>query len=342
MFKKKRKVAFMAILTIILVVFLGGCATVTKSTTTTQPSTTTTTTSTAIQAALKNRLETIPASAVKMTPETDLFPPILHSDKYQTPVPLGGGVNTAGGEDSSFILPDGNTLYFFFTPDVNIPAELQVLDGVTGVYVSHKQNNQWLPAERVVLQDEGELSMDGAVCVQGNKMWFASVRQWNLREIDIWTADFKDGRWQNWQNAGKQLNVDYEMGEMHITADGNEIYYHSMRAGGKGGVDIWVTRKVNGEWQTPENVSVVNSPETDGWPFVTQDGNELWFLRIYQGTPAVYVSYKSNGQWSEPELIISQFAGEPSVDNAGNIYFVHHYYKDSRMIEADIYVAYRK
>jgi hypothetical protein len=277
-----------------------------------------------------------------MTPGTDSFPPYLHSDKYQTPVPLGSGINTAGGEDSAFVMPDGNTLYFFFTADVNVPAEKQVIDRVTGVYVSHKQDDQWLPAERVILQDEGKLSMDGAVCVQGNTMWFASVRPWNLREIDIWTADFKDGHWQNWQNAGKKLNVDYEMGEMHITADGNEIYFHSSRAGGKGGYDIWITRKVNGEWQEPENVSIVNTPDTDGWPFITQDGNELWFLRTYQGTPAIFVSYKVDGQWSTPELIISQFAGEPSVDNAGNIYFVHHFYKDGKMIEADIYVAYRK
>ena len=272
----------------------------------------------------------------------DSYPPILHSDKYETPVPLGSGINTAGGEDSSFIMPDGNTLYFFFTPDVNVPAEKQVIDGVTGVYVSHKQGNQWLTAERVILQDEGNLSMDGAVCVQGNMMWFASVRAGNFRNVDIWTAEYIDNHWQNWQNAGIKLNVDYEIGEMHITADGNEIYFHSSRAGGKGGYDIWVIRKVNGEWQDPENVSAVNTPDTDGWPFVSQDGNELWFLRTYQGTPAIFVSYKVDGQWSAPELIISQFAGEPSVDNAGNIYFVHHFYKDSQMIEADIYVAYRK
>jgi len=43
-----------------------------------------------------------------------------------------------------------------------------------------------------------------------------------------------------------------------------------------------------------------------------------------------------------PELVISQFAGEPSVDANGNIYFVHYFYRDGRMIEADIYVAYHK
>jgi hypothetical protein len=132
------------------------------------------------------------------------------------------------------------------------------------------------------------------------------------------------------------------MGEMHITADGNEIYFHTGRAGGKGGFDIWVTRKFNNEWQAPENIEAINTADTEGWPFVTQDGKELWFTRWYLGSPAIFRSQKINGQWSTPELIISQFAGEPSLDNDGNLYFTHHFYWDGKQLDADIYVAYRK
>ncbi len=187
------------------------------------------------------------------------------------------------------------------------------------------------------------LSLDGAEFVQGNVMWFASAREGNFRGVDLWIAEFKDGKWTNWRNAGEKLNVQYLVGEMHLSADGNEMYFHSDRAGGKGGYDIWVTKKdVNGEWQQPENVEAVNSAETDGWPFISQDGNELWFTRTYNGSPAIFRSKKVNGAWSEPELIISRFAGEPSLDNEGTIYFVHHYFKNNEMIEADIYIAHRK
>jgi hypothetical protein len=46
--------------------------------------------------------------------------------------------------------------------------------------------------------------------------------------------------------------------------------------------------------------------------------------------------------WQPPELIISQFAGEPTLDDEGNLYFVHHFYQDGEMIEADIYLAEKK
>lgn len=60
-------------------------------------------------------------------------------------------------------------------------------------------------------------------------------------------------------------------------------------------------------------------------------------------SPAVYRSKKVSDEWQEPKLIVSQFAGEPTLDNNGNLYFVHHFYSNAtKMIEADIYVAYRK
>jgi hypothetical protein len=136
---------------------------------------------------------------------------------------------------------------------------------------------------------------------------------------------------------------EYRMSEMHITTDGNTLHFHSDRSDGKGGLDIWASQKVNDEWQTPENVAVVNTESNEGWPFLTQDGNELWFTRTYLGSPAIYRSLKVNGSWQEPVRIISQFAGESSMDNNGNIYFTHHFYNNvSEMKEADIYVALKK
>ncbi len=291
---------------------------------------------------IKSRLEAIPPGAVKVTPQADNLPPQLHSNEFEKPVPLGSAINTAGAEDSPFILPDGNTIYFFFTPDVKVPPEKQVIDGVTGIYQSIKQGGSWAPASRVILQNKGELSLDGATFVSGNKMWFASARKGNYRGVDLWTADMVNGQWTNFTNAGKKLNSDYQAGEMHISADGTEIYFHSDRKGGRGGLDIWMSRLVNNDWQEPVNPTTINTPDNEGWPFLSQDGKELWFLRTYKGTPAIFRSKMINGKWSEAELIVSQFAGEPTLDNAGNLYFVHHFYSEGKMIEADIYAAYKK
>ena len=287
---------------------------------------------------LMDREDALPSDIQKMGPETDDYPPIMHSDEYSQPVPLSYPVNTAGAEDSPFIIPDGKTIYFFFTPDVRVPPEEQLLDGVTGVWVSEIVGSAWTEPERVWLQDPGKLSLDGAVCVDGDMMLFASARE-GYSGVNIFSAELADSEWTNWNYVGDRLMKEIMIGEVHL--HGNELYFHSDRPGGRGGFDIWVTTKEGDSWSDPINIGAVNTSDMDGYPFVSQDGTELWFTRTYLGTPAIFRSTKIDGVWQEPELIVSQFAGEPTLDDEGNLYFVHHFYEDGEMIEADIYVAYK-
>ncbi len=286
-----------------------------------------------------SRKDKIPDDIEKRDPETDPHPPILHSTNYENPVPIPGAINTAGAEDSPFILPDGKTIYFFFTPDVRVPVEKQLLDDVTGVWVSEKTGDAWGEAERIWLQEPGKLALDGAVCIQGDEMWFASARE-GYTGVNMFTAQFENDTWQNWKYCGDRLMKEIQIGEVHI--HGNDLYFHSDRDGGKGDYDIWVTTRSGNEWSDPVNIEALNTSGMDGFVFLSSDGNQLWFTRSLNGTPAIYKSVKENGNWTGPELIVSQFAGEPTLDDNGNLYFVHHYYEHGKMIEADIYVAYKK
>jgi len=288
------------------------------------------------------RLEAIPDDVVKMTPSTDHHPPILHSDEYYPPIPMEGSINTAGAEDSPFISPDGNIFTFVFVPDVRVPHEKQLLDGVSGIYFTRRIDGVWAEPERIMLQEPGKVSLDGCQFLQGDELWFCSAREGNYRGVDVWSAEYRGGNWLDWENAGEQLNVEYEMGEFHFSPDWKTLYFHSDGEGGSGNYDIWITHLVGGEWSQPENVREVNSDAHDSRPFVTQDGSELWITRTYLGTPGIFRSRWMGEGWSEPELILSQFAGEPTLDAEGNLYFIHHYIIDDEIIEADVYVAYLK
>ncbi|MGC9358237.1 MAG: hypothetical protein ACP5GX_10225 [Anaerolineae bacterium] len=248
-------------------------------------------------------------------------------------------MNTPGLEDSPFILPDGKTLYFFFTPEAQTSPEEQLLDQVTGIWVAQKHDKGWGNIERVWLHEPGEVALEGAVCVQGDEMWFASARA-GYQGVNIFTAERVQGTWRNWQYAGDRLMKEIQIGEVHL--QGDDLFFHSERPGGQGGLDIWVTSRTGDTWTNPIPIEAVNTPAMEGFPFVSSDGDELWFTRTYNGTPAIFLSTNQDGIWSAPELVVSQFAGEPTLDAAGNLYFVHHFYENGVMIEADIYVAYRK
>ncbi len=288
-----------------------------------------------------SRLAAIPAEAVRRTPATDRYPPVLQVAGWSDPVPLPGPINTAGAEDSPFLTPDGRSLFFFFTPDLNAPPEQQLTDGVTGIYRSTLGPDGWGEPQRLVLQAPGELALDGCPTTLDDTLWFCTARPGNLRDIDLWTAVVRDGVWQDWHNAGPLINATYTVGEMHLSLDGTTMLFHRPR-GEDLDLDLYVTERTAGGWSEPRSLAALNTAADEGWPYLSPDGLELWFTRFVDGSPAIFRSQRLGADWSPPERIVSPFAGEPTLDPAGNLIFVHHFVEDGRLIEADLYIAYRR
>ena len=286
--------------------------------------------------ASQDRYASIPQWAPKYTPENDTHPPVLHSDEWLQPVPMPGPINTAGAEDSPFITPDGNSFFFFFTPNLRINASLQIGDGVTGIWWSSRTATGWSDPVRVNLGSS--YSLDGCEFVQGDVMTFCSVRAGNYRSVDLYTARLVDGAWTGVRDAGRLLNQVYQVGEPAFSPDNGTMYY------GSGG-SIWALDNVGGNWTNPHLVPGVQVTSGESLPFVTPDGRELWFTGYsmlgYAG-PSLFMSEWNGTGWGAPSEIVSQFAGEPTLDAAGNLYFVHHFLDaNGSLAEADIYVAYR-
>lgn len=231
---------------------------------------------------------------------------------------------------------------------MNIPAERQVSDGVTGIWQAARSGDQWLEPQRVLLAKPDEPHLDGCPFVTDDWMAFCSARVGNHREVDIYTAEFQKGNWSHVQNWGEPFNLAYQVGELHISNDG-DLYFGSNQPGSLGGFDLWVSHWNGESWETPVNLGAgINTANDENRPFITADGRELWFDGTSQKGhpgPAIFRSTcESDGTWGPPEEIISSFAGEPTLVGDGNtLYFVHHYFsKDlSKMIEVDIYVSTR-
>ena len=283
-----------------------------------------------------DRHAAIPTDVAKVTPAQDKHPPILHSDEFFEPVPL-PVISTAGGEDAPFIPLDRAELYFFFVADIREDPSIQIRDPVNGIWMSRQVGGAWQEPELVWLQDFDELALNGCPWVAGNEMLFCSARA-GFSGLHWFRAERTGGDWQNWDVV--TFPAEYDVGELHI--HGDELYYGSARSGGEGGQDIWMLTRANGEWTNPVNITAVNTGVDETRPFVAPDGQELWVTRWHEGSPAIVRSKRVGEQWQEGELIVSRFAGEPTLDAQGNLYFVHHFYDEGVMLEVDIYVAYRK
>jgi hypothetical protein len=296
-----------------------------------------------------SREASLPAGAIKRTPQDDAWPPVA-SAGWSQPMPLPAPINTAGGEDSPFLTIDGAELFFFFTPDVNLPPNQTLGDGVSGIWVSKRgQDGGWSQPNRVVLASPSEAHLDGCPFILGEKMYFCTARAGNYQTIDFFQADRIDGSWKNWRNAGAYWANTLQVGELHITADGRELYFASKRLGGYGGFDLWMSTWDGKMWATPANLGpAVNDVSDQNRPHVTPDLKELWFDRdskLGHPGPAVFRCMRQpDGTWGECAEMISNFSGEPTLSADGNtMLFVHMFVsKDiQQRWESDIYISTR-
>lgn len=290
-------------------------------------------------------VQQIQSSSPDVALQTDKNPPVLHAEDWETPQPLPAPIDAEGDELSPFITLAGDELYFFYTPDLSMSEAKRALDGISGTFTSKKIDGVWSEPEKLVLSEEN--SMDSCIYIDGQTLWFCSRRDGNYREEgDLYTASRVDGVWQNWQNAGEQLNMDYDAEEVHLSADQNTMIFSAFRYGGFGLTDLWQTQRVGESWSEPVNLGgVINSTEMDDYPFLSEDGLELWFTSPSRsGYPgfAIFRSIWQDGAWGEPQEIISNDVSEVSMDRAGNLYFAHFFFdEEGEPLGSKIYVAYK-
>jgi flagellin-like protein len=252
------------------------------------------------------------------------------SDVWNSPVNLGEPINTEKWEDAPSISPDGETLYFAIGEGLSVDS-----------YYSVKIENEWsnpIPHE-FNLNDFPE----GAVHTQDNQiLYFASIRPGTIGLGDIYVYENNEV-----ENLGGPVNTENMEAEPYISPDGNTLYFAAVRADGLGGVDIWFSEKVGEVWQEPENIGPpVNSNIDETQPFITDDGQELYFTAINRdgiAGPAIFKSIKQNGEWGNPEVVVSGFVGEPTLTaDKSKLYFVHIFREGEELLDADIYVAEKK
>ena len=118
--------------------------------------------------------------------------------------------------------------------------------------------------------------------------------------------------WSTPVNLGPTVNsagIDFTP---EISRDGLSLYFASIRPGGFGATDLWVSQRgsVDAPWGAPVNLGpTINSPGPDAAPFLSRDGHRLYFA---SGRPG---GFGSNDNWvSWRSDTKDDFAWEPPVN----------------------------
>lgn len=123
------------------------------------------------------------------------------------------------------------------------------------------------------------------------------------RTYDIWYATREpDGEWGEARRVPAPVSVSgVDEWSPSVAANGN-LYFGTERSGGHGGMDLWVARRVDGVYQTPENLGdSINTAGSEVEPWIAPDESYLIFSGKERadgvGRYDLYVSRRRQGGW---------------------------------------------
>jgi outer membrane protein OmpA-like peptidoglycan-associated protein len=174
-------------------------------------------------------------------------------------------------------------------------------------YQSFWKDSVWTYAKNVgaplnTYDNEGaqSLSANGMVMV-----YTVCNRRGVLGRCDLYISEKNGNKWTEPMNIGAPVNSAAKETQPSLSADGRTIYFASDKAGGKGGVDIWVTHQnEDGSWIVPENLGdSINTPGNEASPFIHPDNNTLYFSSDYllgMGEYDIFYSRRNrSGKWGK-------------------------------------------
>ncbi len=180
---------------------------------------------------------------------------------------LNGIINNMSSNFNPLVTTDEKLIYF--------NQEFKFYDAVMR---SVKMDALWTSPENLT----GEVKSDGdhyltGVSANGTELLFTFYDPY--RTGDIYASSFTDGIWTSLARLEDPVNTQFNETHASLSPDGEDLYFTSDRKSGYGGMDIYrAHRSTNGVWQNPVNLGpIVNTPYNEETPFVSSDGNTLFF-----------------------------------------------------------------
>jgi len=173
-----------------------------------------------------------------------------------------------------FLSLDGRAL--FFSSDRPLPgSEAETSD--FNLWVARRgESGEWSEPEPVPGVNSGANDFHAAVTGDG-VLYFSSNRPGGLGMYDLYRAIREGDGYAEPENLGPQINTAGEETDVYVDPDETFIIVVATdREGGRGGDDLWLSRREEDGWSSPENLlGPTNSDSYEYGPFITPNRQYL-------------------------------------------------------------------
>ena len=206
---------------------------------------------------------------------------------------MGNQFNDAFDDFNPVISADGRTFIF-----------MKALPFYDAVMFSRFIDGRWTPPVNIV----PELKIDGGHSVSslssdGKTLFISMDDNYNS---DILSSSFDGTKWSKAVKLNNNINTKYWESHGFISEDGNYLVFASDRPGSLGGLDLYISKKENGDWGPAVNLGPdVNSRFNEDRPSLINNGKTLFFASQDHdnigGYDILRTEMQENGEWKKPQ-----------------------------------------
>jgi outer membrane protein OmpA-like peptidoglycan-associated protein/tetratricopeptide (TPR) repeat protein len=257
-------------------------------------------------------------------------------------VNLGDSINTVYPEYVPIVNKDETIIMFTSRRKKNKKSVVDDKDGeyYEDMYIARKDKKDgkfknahpFSPADADVKEISNTRDHESVISIS-----YSGDRFYTYRKNKIYESDLKNNTWSSPKEMDANIDADIYQNHLCISKDGQTIFFSSERAGGLGGLDLYVTQmQADGKWSPAVTLgNVINTKDDDGSPQISEDGKTLYFSS--KGHPGfggydIFKTTRKDSAWFTPVNL-----GLPFNSPGDDIYMTingnetHGYFSSSRV-----------
>jgi len=169
--------------------------------------------------------------------------------------------------------PDGKTLYFTRNYLSGKSRKVKGESDRYGIFMAHKVGKEWKDVSPFEYNDTRYRLAYPFVTKDGKYLFFSSDMQGTLGKSDIFVSENTDGKWAKPVNLGSAVNSNASEIYPFLHSSGR-LYFSSDRKGGKGGLDIYYSVLVDGQWSRPVLMAEPVNSSRDDFAFYSASADQ--------------------------------------------------------------------
>lgn len=158
----------------------------------------------------------------------------------------------------------------------------------SGVSLSHRTAKGWSRPKQLIIEGDANTKQWSGFCLSQDQKVLITAREQRkdtYGDLDLYASFLKaDSTWTRPVNLGATVNSKNAESAPFLSADGKTLYFTSESENGYGGLDIYMTRRLDDSWTNwsmPQNLGPkVNTPGDESFFSLSPNGEKIFFTSV--------------------------------------------------------------